>query len=99
MDAPKGNKNAVKGFQARQALELALSGKTEVVSSMVKLVSIWNKMIDEAETGDSRAANMIMDRLDGKPGQSLNIGGELGLKEVRDLSDDELSNIASSSGE
>ena len=97
--APKGNRNAAIGRKAILALELALNGKEEVVSSMQPLVDIWRVMITEAKGGDSKAANMIMDRLDGKPGQSLNIGGELGLKEVRDLSDSELADIASSSSE
>jgi hypothetical protein len=75
--APKDNQNAVKGFKAKQALEIALNnnGETKVViSSMQCLVDIWNKQIALAREGSPASANMIMDRLDGKPGQSIDLG-------------------------
>jgi hypothetical protein len=78
----KGNKNASSGRQAKQALEVALShgGEEAPVSTKMKtLVEIWNAQIKKAKDGDHQAASMIVDRLDGKAAQSvdLNIGGDV----------------------
>jgi hypothetical protein len=103
-----GNNNAGRGRKASDALDLALkvqSGEIKlknIVSSngMKALVDIWLKQLKKSiEDGDNGSAAMIVDRLEGRPAQSVSIEGELGLKEVRDLSDDELKNIASSGSE
>lgn len=80
--APLGNNNAGNGQQARQALEIAVrristGEKNPVIERMEALVKIWEKAIEKAtEDGDMQALNAIMDRLDGKPGQAINIGGQ-----------------------
>jgi ADP-dependent phosphofructokinase/glucokinase len=76
--APAGNQNAKNGKQARQALELALSNygkENKEVSSKIKtLVDIWDKQIKQAIEGDNHSACTIFDRLDGKPGQTVDLG-------------------------
>lgn len=82
--APKGNNNAGNGAKARHALDLAVrhgGEDTPVASDIQCLVDIWNKMIEQAKEGNPQAANMIMDRLDGKPAQSIAMSGELITKE------------------
>ena len=77
--APKGNKNAGRGRMATQALEVALGngGQDKKVSSKIQtLVDIWNKQIALAKEGNPQAAAMIIDRLEGKPGQSLMLQGD-----------------------
>ena len=74
-----GNTNAAKGRQARQALEIAIRNngkKKKVASEMQCLVDIWNKAIEQAKNGNSGSMTMIMDRLDGRPGQSLLVTGD-----------------------
>ena len=78
--APKGNKNASTGMQARRALEVALNHEGQdkpVASAMKTLVEIWNAQIGKAREGDHQAASMIVDRLDGKAAQSLAITAEI----------------------
>ena len=75
----EGNNNAGKGRIATQALGVALSkgGESEAVSSSIKtLVQIWNAQIALAKEGNPQAAAMIIDRLEGKPGQSLMLQGD-----------------------
>ena len=76
--APKGNKNGSNdNRKARRALDLCIKklseGKdpSQVVSDIKPLVMIWAKMIEQAAEGNTASANMIIDRLDGKPGQSI----------------------------
>ena len=74
-----GNNNAGRGQQARQALELAIANNGEdkqVASGMQILYNIWKVQVLKAMDGDQAATNAIMDRLDGKPGQSLMLTGD-----------------------
>lgn len=76
----KGNKNAVNGRQARQALEVALGhgGEDVKVSTKIKtLVEIWNAQIAKAREGDHQAASMIVDRIDGKAAQSISLDAHI----------------------
>lgn len=77
--APKGNTNSATGKYARRALELCMSRRSgqpasEALPKFEALVALWEVMYDKALEGDSTAANMIMDRMDGKPGQSIDLG-------------------------
>jgi phosphotransferase system HPr-like phosphotransfer protein len=93
--APLGNKNGVRGTQAKQALQIALrhnGQKKRVVKDMACLVEIWSKTIEQAKEGDNQSINMIMERLDGKPGQSIDVTAE-GTIEVRALTVREASAI------
>jgi hypothetical protein len=73
------NKNGARATQARNALELALRNNGEpvtVAQGVQCLVDIWNEAIKQAKEGNTQAINMIMDRLDGKPGQSIMLSGD-----------------------
>lgn len=78
--APKGNRNAANAHRARKALEKALqkaSGEEiRVGESFKALIEIWEKQIEKAREGDNQSASMIMDRLDGKPGQAVTVAGD-----------------------
>lgn len=78
--APKGNKNAARAHLTRtaliKALEEAGGENINVVSKLKPLVKICAKQIEKALEGDNESAKIIFDRLDGKPAQALNIGGQ-----------------------
>ena len=77
-----GNKNAVRGRQAAHALEIALANNGEevnVVRKMKCLVEIWQQQITLAKAGDPAAVKMIVERLDGKPGQTIDLGAEVSV--------------------
>lgn len=77
--AQLNNKNSYKGHKARQALEMAVKNDgadKEVIESMQVLYDIWKVQLAKALEGDQAATNAIMDRLDGKPGQSLMLSGD-----------------------
>ena len=87
--APKGNNNAGRGRQASKALEYALKNDGDIskcIGEIKALAEIWGVMIGKAKDGDGQAANMIMDRLEGKPGQSIMLTGDednpVAIKEV-----------------
>lgn len=104
--APKGNKNAAKGRKALQSLEMAIVRmhddpdeyddfkKRPVVQKIRPLIEIWFRAIDEAKNGNMQATNTIMDRLDGKAGQNVDIVADIVNRDVEDLSDEELLSIA-----
>ena len=98
-----GNNNAYTGRKAKQALEIAVRREStgqdgECIEAIECLVQIWLKAIEKAkEDGDIPALNAIMDRLDGKPRQTID--ANIKAMEVTDLSDSELGNIATSGGE
>ena len=76
-----GNQNAKKGKEATRALEKALAEEStgvegEYVAKFSALVDIWRKQIEKAKEGDLGAAQMIVDRLEGKPKQALTGGDE-----------------------
>ena len=77
--APKKNQNAKKGAIAGAALKKALAIKdgvepTETIETFQCLIDMWSMQIDEALMGDKHSLNMIVERLDGKPGQSIDLG-------------------------
>ena len=65
-----GNKHAGNPRMARKALERALELRSPV-DRYRTLVEIWDRVIQSALDGDNQAANMIVDRLDGKPAQEI----------------------------
>lgn len=79
--APKGNKNAATGREARHALMLALEEhalgeEMKVVGKMRTLMKICKAQIEKAIEGDNDSAKIIFDRVDGKPAQAVEIGGQ-----------------------
>jgi len=73
--APIGNQNAVRAKLARAALDKALE-KRSPTDRYFSLIQIWDKLIEDAIDGDKQAAAMIIDRLDGKPAQSVEVSGD-----------------------
>lgn len=81
--APKGNKNAASGQLAKRALIKALEIRSghaepdELLDRFKPLVEIWDKQLDKAiEDGDNGSANMIVERLDGKAKQVVDVPEE-----------------------
>lgn len=80
--APIGNKNCVRGKEGRRALEFALDNygsgyPKELVGRMATLALMWKPIIEKAmDEGDLAAMKEINDRLDGRPAQSIAIGGD-----------------------
>lgn len=78
--APIGNKNGARAGLARRALIQALKRKsgmpiTKAPDEFEALIEIWEKQIDQAKGGDNTSTTNIVDRLDGKPKQSI-VGGD-----------------------
>ena len=105
--APKGNSNAVNGFQGRKALEIALNNYDatkadpyeglEVIGAVRTLILMWKPIITKALVdGDLMAMKEINDRLDGKARQQIDVAD---VTEARadELSDELLNDIAATS--
>ena len=78
MGAPIGNQNAKRGAEWRQAIKRALahrSGKTYREG----LDDVAQKFVEAAAAGEAWAMKEIGDRIDGKPAQSIDMGGELNI--------------------
>ena len=76
--AQPGNDNASKGAEWRQAIKRALahkSGKTYREG----LDKVAKEFVDAACKGDQWEVNHLGDRMDDKPAQSIDLGGELKL--------------------
>jgi hypothetical protein len=82
LGAPLGNTNSATGKDGRRALEFALDNycseePKELVGRMATLVLMWKPIIEKAMAeGDLAAMKEINDRLDGRPAQSIAIGGD-----------------------
>lgn len=68
--------------------------KRPLIEKVRPLVEIWFRAIDEAKNGNIQATNTIMDRLDGKANQNVDIVADIVNRNVEDLSDEELLSIA-----
>lgn len=69
--APKGNKNATKGKLFEGVIKRAL-----MENDGKRLRTIVEKIIERAEDGDMMAARELLDRIDGKPKQAVEISGD-----------------------
>ncbi len=107
MAAPKGNNFAGSALIAKKALEHALldyQGEAPTgakASKFTALVDIWKAQIAKAITdSDTQSANMIIDRLDGKPKQATELsgpdGGDIGLDLVINFIDPRVNGNTSS---
>ena len=100
--APQGNNNAGRGREATAALEKALhqianEDHSQCIARFQALVDIWKAQIQKAQDGDTVAASMIVDRMEGKPRQSID--ANITAREITDLTDAELGDIATSGSE
>ena len=75
MGAPAGNQNAARGRIWRSAIERALAEKSKG-EQMDALNTLANTLIAKAMDGDMTALKELGDRLDGKPAQALDVGGQ-----------------------
>jgi ribosomal protein L17 len=71
MAAPKGNTFAAKGKLFEGVIKRAL-----MANDGAKLRSIVEKIIEKAEDGDMMAARELLDRVDGKPKQQVELSGD-----------------------
>lgn len=76
--APFGNQNAVKKNRifANTLRRVLVQGETEIEPGMSRLKKICIAAIEKAENGDIPAFREIRDTLDGRPAQSINVGGQ-----------------------
>jgi hypothetical protein len=79
--APLGNNNAGRGREATNALEKALyqdanEDAPQCIAKFQALVDIWKAQIAKAKDGDVSSATMIIDRMEGRPTQAVDIGGQ-----------------------
>ena len=83
MGAPIGNQNAKQGAEWRSAIKRALSRRSGE-NWRKGLDEVADKYVEAAANGDAWAMKDIGDRLDGKPGQSLDVDvkGEVGIRKV-----------------
>ena len=75
MAAPIGNKNAAKAKPWQEAIERALEIH-KPREQRVKLEALAVSLVAKAMEGDMAALKEIGDRLDGKPRQQVDIGGQ-----------------------
>lgn len=78
MSAPIGNDNAKRGTDWRQAIKRALARRGEG-DYRKGLDAIAEKVVTQAEGGDTQAWKEIGDRFDGKPVQGVELDGDLGV--------------------
>lgn len=73
--APAGNKNASKGKPWQAAIERALALRSRV-DQKEALDTLAEKLLANCDQGDMAALKELGDRLDGKPAQAINLGGQ-----------------------
>lgn len=73
--APVGNTNATKGKPLTDALRRALARAGEGDLS-VGMNGVADKVVEAALAGEQWAIREIWDRLEGKPAQSVTVGGD-----------------------
>lgn len=72
MAAPKGNQNAKKAKVWSDAIRKALAGDKTRINRLAQA------LLDKAESGDMAALKELGDRLEGKPVQAHEVGGDEG---------------------
>jgi len=90
MAAPKGNQFARKARDWESALRRAL----EKQEGGLALAKIAEKVVAQAMAGEWRAIEEIANRIDGKPAQSVDITGLIEHRDITDITDEQLANIA-----
>lgn len=95
MAAPKGNKNAQKAKDWERELRTALHHfESEKVQKGQALAKIAKNVVAQAVEGDWKAIEEIANRLDGKHAQSVDISGLIEHRDITDITDDQLADIA-----
>ena len=89
--APKGNSNAARGKEWRDAIRKVLKqyeNKEAGIERGMALRKIAERVVEQALIGNKDAWNEIGNRLDGKPSQSIDVG--FSEKPIEELTDAEL---------
>ena len=73
--AQPGNANATKGKPWREAIDRALARAAEQ-DDFRSLNRLADKLLEKAGEGDLGALKELGDRLDGRPAQSVTLGGD-----------------------
>ncbi len=77
--APVGNQNAAKAKVWRAAIDRALDRRTQSRTDGIKEIdALADKLLEAVATGDLPALKEFGDRMDGKPAQAVELGGEDG---------------------
>ena len=77
MAAPKGNTYAANGSRWRNAIDKALAKRCKS-DGQKALVDIAEQLLAKASEGDVSALRELGDRMDGKPKQAIDLGGQDG---------------------
>ena len=85
-----GNTNATK----TKYLSARLRARLEERAKQDELVDV---LIDKALDGDMSAIKEVIDRIDGKAKQSMEVEASISHKDAKEMTDDELASIASTS--
>ena len=75
--APLGNNNAAKGKRWANAIDKALGNRCKS-DGQKALVKLAEKLLEAVDNGEGWALKELGDRLDGKPAQAINVGGQDG---------------------
>lgn len=75
MAAPIGNTNAVKGKRWNDAISRALEARSRA-KQIDALDDLAEKLLSACDLGDITALKELGDRLDGKPGQAVQLSGD-----------------------
>ena len=76
MGAPVGNQNAAKAKVWHAAIMRALERRKPANERIKAIDELADKLIELVATGDLAALKEFGDRLDGKPAQSIALGGD-----------------------
>ena len=84
MAAPKGNTYAANGSRWRNAIDKALELRCKS-DGQKALVEIAKQLLEKAAEGDMTALKELGDRMDGKPRQAIDVGGQPGNPVITEL--------------
>ncbi len=88
--APKGNQNAAKSKRLSAHLQARIEER--------KLEpQLMDALLEKALTGDIPALKEVFDRLEGKSKQAMEVQATIQHKDAKEMTDDELASIASTS--
>jgi hypothetical protein len=77
MAAPKGNTYAANSKRWKQAIENALNKRNESRADKLDALDVLaEKLLAKCDEGDMTAIKEFGDRMDGKPSQAIDVGGQ-----------------------
>lgn len=95
MAAPRGNRNAAKAKEWEAAIRHELENfESSSIKRGQALRAIAKNVVELATKGDWRAVEEVANRIDGKPSQSVDVTGLIEHRDVTDITDDQLADIA-----